>query len=322
MDAGKGSSKGGKGPVQSKSFEGKPHLTCPVKVKCYAHIAVAVTDEAGALEFYAKFGFLEKARKSNICILSNPNTEEKFEIHLLLQPDVTYTGPYGKDTGINALMDMDDKKLPGHTHISFNVPSLPLTKEYLSVCTVHISGERGNAAVFVRDVDRNVVELQGPMVGPESALQPASVLVSVNHIGIRVVDPFVSAKWYSKVLGFGERIMWYEPDKTNPKSNGSPWVILNENRQEINILLNTPAMPPCNVLLEGPMSAGLCPGIVYPAYLLENFEESVKFLEANGIELFDDDVAAEKLQLGSRFCPQPRSKFLTDPDGSVIRIIG
>lgn len=322
----KGKGKGQGKVMHSEPFTGKPHATCPVKISCYAHIALVVTDEAGSLEFLAKFGFKEKSRKGNAVILANPNTEEKFEIHLLLQPDgIVYAGPYGKDTGINVLMDMPDQKAVGHTHIAFSVPSLPTTKAYLTVCTVHITGERPNAAFFCRDTDRNVFELVGPMVGDEKALNPDNVLVSVHHMGTRISDAAAASKWYSEMLGFGERVFWYDQIRENPSSNGGPWVIFNEKKLELNLLLNCsdPGVP--NVLLDGPASAGLCPGIIYPALQVDNFDESIQFLQKEGVQVLDDAAASTEFGLGAaRISPVGtlKSRFIRDVDGNIIRLIG
>lgn len=322
---GKGSGKGrGKGPMQKAEFLGVPHKTCPVRISGYAHIAVVVTDEEAALEFFAKFGFRETRRQGNAIVLANENTAERFEVHLLVQVDGAYAGAYGKDTGINVLMDVETAKPPGHTHVAFNVPSLPTAKEYLTVCTVHITGERPNAAVFCRDPDRTVIELVGPLVGPPEALSPASVLVSCNHIGTRVVDVHTSGKWYDEMLGFGERVFWYEPAE-DPKVNGGPWVLFNERRVEINLLLNCSAPVKSNVLLDGPTISGLCPGIVYAAFRVENLKESVQFLKSNGVEVLDDLSASTDFGLSaSRISPSGdmESRFIRDPDGNIFRLLG
>lgn len=315
----------GKGPVQTIPFAGQPHETCPVRIPGYAHIAVVVTDEADAIEFYGKFGFKEVKREGNAVILSNPNTDEKFEVHLLLQTDGRYAGAYGKDSGVNVLMDLPDEKYPGHTHIAFNVPSLPTLRDFLTVCTVHISGERGQAAVFVRDPDRNTVELIGPLAGREEPLGPDSVLTSVNHVGIRVADPHATCRWYSEMLGFGERTMWYEPAE-DPKTNGAPWLLFNQGQVEINLLLNVTARSDCgNVLLAGPASSGLCPGIVYAAFFVQNFDESIAFLESKGAKVLDDASAAAAFGLGSaRISPTSyaKSRFMADTDGNFVRLVG
>jgi len=321
----KGGGKGkGKGPMQKAEFVGNRHPMCPVRISGYAHIAIVVTDESGALDYFGKFGFKETCRESNAVILSNPHTAEQFEVHLLLQTDGVYAGAYGKDTGINVLMDVEDKKPPGHTHFAFNVPSLPTAKGYLALCAVHITGERPNAAIFCRDPDRNVIELIGPLIGKEDALNPESILVSCNHVGTRVVDAHHSYKWYNEMLGFGERLFWYEP-ASEPKVNGGPWVLCNELQVEINFLLNCSEPAASNVLLDGPLSAGLCPGIVYAAFHLENFEESVRFLESRGVRVFDDAAAITEFGLGTaRMTPTsyPQSRFICDPDGSLIRLVG
>jgi catechol 2,3-dioxygenase-like lactoylglutathione lyase family enzyme len=58
-------------------------------------------------------------------------------------------------------MDMADKH-PGLTHVAFTVKSLDETKAYLKENNIELTGSfnfGGMSAVFVRDPDRNVIEL-------------------------------------------------------------------------------------------------------------------------------------------------------------------
>lgn len=221
-------------------------------------------------------------------------------------------------------MDGEDKKPPGHTHFAFNIPSLPTAKDYLTVCAVHISGERPNAAIFCRDPDRNVIESIGPLVGKEDAFNPESILVSCNHVGTRVVDVHSAYRWYSEMLGFGERTIWYEP-ASEPNVHGGPWVLFNQQHVELHLILNCSDTLASNALLDGPVSSGLCPGIPYAAFCVENFEESVQFLQSEGVKVFDDAAAVTELGLGAaRMSPPgyPQSRFICDLDVSIMRLVG
>jgi len=70
-------------------------------------------------------------------------------------------GPSKDGDGSNILMDVD-AKYPGITHVALTVDSLEKTKVFLAEHDIEITGsfELGSmAAVFIRDPDRNVIEL-------------------------------------------------------------------------------------------------------------------------------------------------------------------
>ena len=70
-------------------------------------------------------------------------------------------GPANTSDGTNILMDVEDK-YPGYTHIALTVGSLEIAKEFLRSNAIEITGSfsfNGMSAVFIRDPDRNVIEL-------------------------------------------------------------------------------------------------------------------------------------------------------------------
>ena len=70
-------------------------------------------------------------------------------------------GPANANARGNILMDMNEKH-PGITHVAFKIDSMDETKALLAEKTVEITGEfsfKGMHAIFIRDPDRNVIEL-------------------------------------------------------------------------------------------------------------------------------------------------------------------
>lgn len=58
-------------------------------------------------------------------------------------------------------MDVDEKH-PGYTHIALTVTSLEAAKDFLRKSNIELTGSfsfKGMSAVFFRDPDRNVIEL-------------------------------------------------------------------------------------------------------------------------------------------------------------------
>ncbi|MGI9498568.1 MAG: VOC family protein, partial [Geminicoccaceae bacterium] len=71
--------------------------------------------------------------------------------------------------GENVLMD-EAEKYPGITHVALKVSSIDDAEALFAEAAIKITGRRefrGVKAVFVRDPDRNVLEIIGP--GPDVA---------------------------------------------------------------------------------------------------------------------------------------------------------
>ena len=74
---------------------------------------------------------------------------------------INLLGPATVNNGSNILMDVDDKH-PGITHVALTVTSLHATETFLSENSIEITGSFSfgeMSAVFIRDPDRNVIEL-------------------------------------------------------------------------------------------------------------------------------------------------------------------
>ena len=126
-----------------------------VTVKGLAHVGIRVHDAARSQRFYEVFGFVKTAGPmgpENVVILEHPSG---LEINLVVNAP--------NADAENVLMDLPAKE-PGYTHIALLVPSLDEAQARLKQAGIALSGGPiqfgpGARGVFVRDPDRNVLEL-------------------------------------------------------------------------------------------------------------------------------------------------------------------
>lgn len=122
------------------------------------HIGVRVRDLDRALAFYRVLGFalVRRAEGDDVAIVRN---ERGVELNLVFNANAG-------GASVNILMDVPEK-FPGYTHIALRVASIPATIAVLKADGIAITqgpvsfGEAGHVSVFVRDPDRNVIELRG-----------------------------------------------------------------------------------------------------------------------------------------------------------------
>ena len=133
-------------------------MTQTIAIERVDHIGIRVRNLDTALAFYRVLGFalLRRAAGDDVAIIRN---DHDVELNLVFNADA------GDPAG-NILMDVPDK-LPGYTHIALRVTSIPATIAALQANDIAITqgpvsfGEGGHVSVFVRDPDRNVIELRG-----------------------------------------------------------------------------------------------------------------------------------------------------------------
>ena len=139
-----------------------------IPIEAIDHIGVRVTDPARALAFYAVLGFepILAVDFDAVVIIQNA---AGVEINLIVN-GVDHTG------GKNILMDMPDKH-PGITHVAFRVADIAQAMAQLSAHQIAITqgpvtfGD-GHVSVFVRDPDRNTIELRARLNAGEDNLIP------------------------------------------------------------------------------------------------------------------------------------------------------
>ncbi len=123
-------------------------------IKSVNHIGIRVRDKSRSMSFYENLGFqlIQDAGfdKGHPVIMQHPSG---VVVNLL--------GPANTMDGSNILMDVDEK-YPGYTHIALTVSSLDDAREFMKTNGIEISGSfsfQNMSAIFIRDPDRNVIEL-------------------------------------------------------------------------------------------------------------------------------------------------------------------
>jgi lactoylglutathione lyase len=145
-----------------------------VPITGWGHVGIRVHDMDRSLAFYELLGFRKVVGPIGpepVAILVHP---AGIEINLVLNaPDADTPNP---------LMDVPHK-LPGYTHMALTVADLDAAEKVLVDAGHAITGRMetpvGMKAIFVRDPDRNVVELDfwpGGMPSPEELMHKAKAL--------------------------------------------------------------------------------------------------------------------------------------------------
>jgi len=123
-------------------------------IKSINHIGIRVRDKSRSMDFYEVLGFqlIQDVGfdKGHPVIMQHPSG---VVVNLL--------GPANTMDDSNILMDVDDK-YPGYTHIALTVSSLDDAREFMKTNGIEISGSfsfQNMSAIFIRDPDRNVIEL-------------------------------------------------------------------------------------------------------------------------------------------------------------------
>jgi len=121
-------------------------------------IGIRVRDLDRALQFYRLLGFnlSHRAEGDDVAIV---RTESGVELNLIFNANAG-------EPNTNVLMDAPSK-YSGYTHMALRVASIAATIAALNANDIAITqgpvsfGESGQVSVFVRDPDRNVIELRG-----------------------------------------------------------------------------------------------------------------------------------------------------------------
>lgn len=120
----------------------------------FDHVGIRVSDKTSSITFYEALGYELKADagfdKGHPVIMQHASG---LILNLL--------GPAREKAGENILMDVPEK-YSGYTHFALHIKSLEQAESLMDKLGIAITGRRssdGEKAIFIRDPDRNVIEL-------------------------------------------------------------------------------------------------------------------------------------------------------------------
>jgi lactoylglutathione lyase len=126
------------------------------------HVGIRISDRNQSVNFYELLGFE---------LVADGGYDQGHPL-VMLHPsgiNINLLGPATAKSGENVLMD-EAEKYPSITHIAIKMKSAEDTEAFVTANNITITGRRefrGTKTIFIRDMDRNVLELVGP--GPTVA---------------------------------------------------------------------------------------------------------------------------------------------------------
>ena len=148
-----------------------------IRIEQIDHIGIRITDKTRALAFYALLGFKLELEVGFDAVIIIKNAAG-VELNLIVN-GVDATG------GKNILMDVPEKH-PGLTHLAFRVADINTTiatleKNNITITQGPVTFGDGHVSVFMRDPDRNTIELRARM--PEGDAEKIAGLVFYDPKG-------------------------------------------------------------------------------------------------------------------------------------------
>jgi lactoylglutathione lyase len=125
-----------------------------LEIESVNHVGIRVSVKQTSIEFYSVLGFV---------LLTDVGFEEGHPV-IMKHPSgviINLLGPATSTGDTNILMDIDEKH-PGITHVALTVSSIAHARSFVAENNIAITGSFsfGNmSAIFIRDPDRNVIEL-------------------------------------------------------------------------------------------------------------------------------------------------------------------
>lgn len=131
-------------------------------IENFDHIGIRISDRQASVTFYELLGFE---------LIADGGFDNGHPL-VMLHPsgiNINLLGPATAKQGTNVLMD-EAEKYPGITHLAVKVRDADATENFVTANGIAITGRRkfrDTKTIFIRDPDRNVLELVGP--GPSVA---------------------------------------------------------------------------------------------------------------------------------------------------------
>jgi lactoylglutathione lyase len=125
-----------------------------LEIEAVNHVGIRVKEKSRSMAFYESLGF---------ALVADAGFEEGHPV-IMRHPGgvvLNLLGPSTSTENTNVLMDVAEKH-PGYTHIALTVASLAAAKRFLTDQGIEITGSFSfgeMSAIFIRDPDRNVIEL-------------------------------------------------------------------------------------------------------------------------------------------------------------------
>ena len=125
-----------------------------LNIESVNHVGIRVSDKQRSIDFYATLGFE---------LVSDHGFDQGHPVVMKHPSGVVLNllGPATSGAGSNILMDVDEK-YPGITHVALTVSSLDDARAFVGENGIEITGSfsfGSMSAIFIRDPDRNVIEL-------------------------------------------------------------------------------------------------------------------------------------------------------------------
>lgn len=133
-----------------------------IDITNFDHIGVRISNRNASVAFYELLGFE---------LIADGGYDNGHPL-VMLHPsgiNINLLGPATAKAGENILMD-EKPKYPGITHLAVKVKDAEETEAFINRQGIAITGRRdfrGTKTIFIRDPDRNVLELVAP--GPSVA---------------------------------------------------------------------------------------------------------------------------------------------------------
>ena len=144
-----------------------------LEIEAVNHVGIRVREKTRSISFYESLGF---------ALVTDAGFEEGHPL-IMRHPSGVVLNLLGTATSsedTNVLMDLP-KKHSGYTHIALTVSSLASAKRFMADQKIEITGSFSfgeMSAIFIRDPDRNVIELDA--YGQQAEEDTAGYL---NHPG-------------------------------------------------------------------------------------------------------------------------------------------